>query len=410
MTSPRAIAEAAWFAAIRACNPRDVTAAAVGELGLTGRPLLIAVGKAAAAMADGALAALPGGVAGGIVVSQTGSPPAVGGLLHVAGDHPVPGEGSRRAADAIAGLIAAHGGVSDAVVLVSGGTSSLIAAPVDPLDDDDLRSSFAHLLASGASIDEMNRVRRHLLRWADGRLAHALAPARVHCLVVSDVVSGDVAAVGSGPCLQEESAPPIPPRLAARLPARVREHLARVTPQPTPPATARVVASCDDAMWAAMHELYELGAPPVVPRTLLGEARECAREVGRSLGSIVSGSFVAAGETTVTLPAGAPPGGRCQELALALAREIAGTDWTVLVAGTDGRDGPTDAAGAMVDGTTWHTLEMLGRDPHDDLAAHRAHEALDAAGALFRTGPTGTNVCDLLVAISPRASSLPRTQ
>lgn len=362
------------------------------------------------AMAEGALSALPNGAAGGLVVSHTGEPVSVGGLPHLRGDHPVPGDNSRRAAEAIGDLIATHAGVTDVLVLVSGGTTSLIAAPIEPLDDDDLRSTFAHLLASGADIDAINGVRRRLLRWADGRLAMALAPARVHCLIVSDVVSSLASTVGSGPCHPEEHPQPILRELASRLPAAVRPYLDRSAPLIAPLATDRIVAGCDDAMWAAVNALRDLGVPPVMPRSMLGEATLAAAELARTLNDIVSGSFVASGETTVTLPRDAPPGGRCQELALALAREIAGTDWTVLIAGTDGRDGPTDAAGAIVDGTTWSTIELLGRDPDADLAAHRAYAALDTAQALFRTGPTGTNVCDLLVAISPSASSLPQTR
>ncbi len=397
VTSSRSVVEAAWRAAVEACQPHTVTAAAVANLGLQAPPLLVAVGKAAPGMATGALAALPMGAAGGVIVSETGRPATIGGWPHLRGDHPVPGEGSARAADAISTLIAAHRSVRDALVLVSGGATALIAAPVAPLTTDDLQATFGALLASGADIDEMNAVRRRLLRWADGRLTAALAPTHVHCLVISDVMSQDPATVGSGPCVADPR--PLATSLIARLPARVREYL-RAAPDVVPSAaTARVIASADDARDAAMRALVARQHPPVAPRWLGGPADRAGTEIGRILTSLGAGSFVAAGETTVVLPPGAPPGGRCQELALALAREIDGTDWTVLVAGTDGRDGPTDAAGAIVDGTTWATIARSGRDPGDDLDTHHAYAALDAAGALFRTGPTGTNVNDLLIAV-----------
>ena len=138
---------------------------------------------------------------------------------------------------------------------------------------------------------------------------------------------------------------------------------------------------------------------PTTIHTLDGEASLAGAAIGRALSSSSPGAFVLGGETTVTLIANAGRGGRCQELALAAARELRGQPATLLAAGTDGRDGPTDAAGAIVDGTSWERMIQAGRDPAADLAAHRAYDALAAIGALIKAWPSGTNVNDLVIGL-----------
>jgi hydroxypyruvate reductase len=398
----RRLLETWYHEALRASDPQSATREAVAALALASPPLLLAIGKGAASMARGALEALTLAPCAGLIVSETGSPDRIGGLRHIRGDHPVPGAASQQAADAIGELVASQRGVADALVLVSGGTTSLIAAPVEGLATTELRSTFEVLLASGVGIDVMNGVRRRLLRWGGGRLAAALAPARVYCLVVSDVMSGDLAAIGSGPCVPMGRPVEVPATLAARLPAAAWGALFAPVPAPPQPAIARIILDNRTPIAAIRGALrssriHEEAAPF---RVLDGEAREAGRHLGRHLVSLGNGAFVVGGETTVTLSPGAGPGGRCQELALATAREIRGLPLTLLAAGTDGRDGPTDAAGAIVDGKTWDAIIAAGRDPEADLLAHRSHAALGAAGALIPACPSGTNVNDVVIGLA----------
>ena len=370
-------------------------------LAFTAPPLLVAVGKAAVSMAEGAIEGLDGAPTQGIIVSHTGDPSTCHGLSHLAGDHPVPGERSLAAADAIQALIAAPRRAADALVLVSGGTTSLIAAPVEPVSKDEMLATFELLLASGAPIDVVNHIRRRMLRWGGGRLAAALAPARVWCLAVSDVMTGDLASIGSGPCVADDGPASVPASLVQQLPRSVQSLLRSPLPPLQSPVSARVILDNASAVAAIESQIVATGLPvnaPPVP-TLAGEARDAGTALGRHLATMPVGAFVLGGEPTVTLGDRAGPGGRCQELALAAAHEIRGLPVTLLAAGTDGRDGPTDAAGAIVTGDSWDRMFAAGRDPRADLLAHESHAALAAIRALIPAWATGTNVNDLVIGI-----------
>ncbi len=374
--------------------------------------------------------------AGGLVVApaQADSPHPL--LPVLAGDHPEPGAGSRTAAAALE-LAATRVRPDDEVwLLLSGGTTSLIGAPVDGVSPSELSALYSLLLASGLDITAMNRIRKRFSRWGGGRLAQALAPAQVRVFAVSDVIGDDLASIGSGPCVPDPAAASEvrafleSARLWDRIPRSARDLIAAVqrgempeTPKPGDEAFARVthelIASNRLALEAAARRAAELGLTPVLSEVpLAGEASA----VGASVAAILlqhcvslrspqpeAGAeglcMIRGGETTVTL-GDAPPGlgGRSQELALAAARELRGAPSGValLAAGTDGRDGPTDAAGAIVDGGTWNAVSEAGRDPSRDLAAHDAYRALDAAGVLLRPGLTGTNVMDVVFGICLR--------
>ena len=419
-----------FAAGVAACDPRAATRDAVLGLDFDEAPAVVAVGKAARGMAVGALDALAthGLVPrAGLVVSHASTPDGVGPLPHVTGSHPVPDEHSFRAARRLGEVAAEAREGREVLVLLSGGTTSLIARPVEGIPGEDLRAVFEALLGSGAPITAMNTVRRRVLQWGGGRLAAALHPARVRCLIVSDVMGGELAAIGSGPCVADPSTARDVRGVLARwkvpLTAAVDAYLARVeqgaadeTPKPGDRRLAgvetRVLLENAAAVRAVEAAADRLGLTRLDDRGLLaGEAAS----VGRGLGATLHGAAVAAGparrvvlvrggETTVTLPAGrVPPGGRCQELALACAQVIGrapdAAPVSLLAAGTDGRDGPTDAAGAVVDRSTWRRIAAAGRDPGRDLERHDVHAALDAVGALLRTGATGTNVNDLVIAI-----------
>ncbi len=377
--------------------------------------------------------------AGGIVVAPAAAEPPHPALPVVAGDHPEPGAGSWAAADALAAAAATVSLGDEVWVLLSGGTTSLVGAPDRGIEPADLTSLYTLLLGSGLDIAAMNLVRKRFSRWGGGKLARALAPARVRAYVVSDVIGDDLAAIGSGPLLPDPATAAevralledaglwrrIPPALRERLAAVERSEMPE-TPKPGDEAFARVslelVASNRLALEAAASRAAELGLAPVIAEApIAGEAsavgasvaatllQDCAvptnpqPEVG-ALRQPEAGArhcHIWGGETTVTLGEGAGLGGRCQELALAAARRLAGAPAGValLAAGTDGRDGPTDAAGAVVDGGTWAAIARAGRDPARDLGAHDAYRALDAAGALLRPGLTGTNVMDVVIGV-----------
>jgi glycerate 2-kinase len=396
-------------------------------------PWIVALGKAALPMAEAAVAHLrrigreP---AGGLIVPPAEAPSPHPAISVAPGDHPEPGPRSLAAAEALGAVNRRIGPDDEVWVLLSGGTTSLLGAPVEGVSPADLTTLYALLLGSGLDIAAMNRVRKRFSRWGGGRLARALAPAQVRVYIVSDVIGDDLASIGSGPCVPDPSTAAEVRHLLQsaglwdRVPASARGVIAATeegktpeTPKPGDPAFARVtlelIASNRLAVEAAANRAAELGLAPVVMETpLAGEAstagasvaarllQHCAesgipqREAGRGH------CLILGGETTVTLGEGATGlGGRCQELALAAARVLAGapSGIALLAAGTDGRDGPTDAAGAIVDGTTWNAITAAGRDPARDLAAHDAYRALDAAGVLLRPGLTGTNVMDVVI-------------
>lgn len=417
-----------YYSAVRAADP----AAAVGRE-LEARPLpspepvhVIAIGKAAHGMATAAVSSLGEArlpLAGGVIVSASPDRP-TSTLPSVIGDHPVPAAASRQAASAIAGAVAGIPSTHQALVLLSGGASSLAAAPVDAVSQEDLVTLWTALLGSGCDIRTVNTVRKRCLRWGAGRLAAALAPRPVRVLCISDVIGDDPGTIGSGPCAPDplharEVLGLLESAVGLRdLPASVRRLLERQasgelpdTLKPDDPAfrnvTTHVVASNRLAVRGVARRAEELGLAVLAGASdLSGEARDAGARLGAFLRSGGGGAscFVWGGETTVSLGGPVPAlGGRCQELALAAAEELDGVPGVALLAaGSDGRDGPTDAAGALVDGTTWSRMIDRGRDPARDLAGHDTYAGLDAAEALLRTGPTGTNVMDVVIGVRRR--------
>lgn len=387
-------------------------------------PRLLAIGKAAAPMARTAAAWLGArGIrpAAGLVIAPEASPAA--GLPVLTGNHPWPGPESAAAAEAIGTFCRSTPPDSDVWLLLSGGASSLMAGPEPGLSLEDLRTSYDQLLGSGLDITAMNLVRKRLSRWGGGKLAAALAQARVTQFVISDVPGDALDAIGSGPA--------VPDTGSAGLALEVLDHagLRATLPRPVmrrldsmaageipdlPPANAPAFARVTTILVATNRTALEAGAEigrslgwlvEVEAVPLGGEAARAGNRLAERLLSMRAGAaprlLLAGGETPVTLPPGSTGrGGRCQELALAAARVLrtAGRPAVLLAAGTDGRDGPTDAAGALVDQGTWARIAARGTDPAAALEAHDAYPALEAAGDLIRTGPTGTNVADVVAA------------
>ncbi len=369
-------------------------------------------------------------VAGGVCVGAEPSASVHGAIASVAGDHPVPGRRSFDAADAVAAAASRVRAEDLALILLSGGATSLVAAPVSGVSERDLIELFELLHGAGLDIHAMNVVRKRFTRWGAGRLAVALAPARTEVLLICDVPGDDPADVASGPCAPDPATADevqrilaetglletLPPTIRAHLDAAQHGHLPE-TPKAGHPAFAtvstRTIGSNRLAVAAAVAHARTLSVPAEAGAIFLeGEAARCGAVVADELLSRAErgwrGCVVWGGETTVRRDradidgATAPLGGRCQELALAAARRLATAGAlaqrvSLLAAGTDGRDGPTDAAGAFADATVWEAIARAGAHGDDALAQHASHAALDAAQALFRRGPTGTNVMDVVI-------------
>jgi glycerate 2-kinase len=441
--SHRELLEQLFRAGVEGADPRAATARAVTALDLNGRVAVLSLGKASRAMAAGALVALRErqlAVAAGLVVSHQPQEEPDPDVTHVVGDHPEPGDGSARAADEIGRFTEIAHDADHVLVLLSGGATSLCAAPVDGVTVAAMRETFQALLQSGVPIDVMNAFRRRILRWAAGRLAVALQPARVHCLIVSDVMGNTLEAIGSGPCVadsmhagdvlalrQQHDLQSLPYELTAHL-RRVADGEEPETPKPGNPAfrtvETQILLDNESAVRAVQSEAIRAGfVVGARPAPLEGEAAEAGRAIASEFLRLASDRSTAVGdrpvvavwggETIVTFASTSDGrGGRCQELALACANALSDAGESadgilVLAAGTDGRDGPTDAAGAVVDAATWGRIRAAGRDPSRDLTNHDAHAALKTAGALLVTGATGTNVNDLVIAAGWRTEQPP---
>ena len=421
-----------YDAAVLAASPGVVTSRAIDALAINraSRVWVFAFGKAAAPMAAATVASLLRSlhaIVGGVVVTPDDSPSPYPTLIAMRGDHPVPGRHSFAAAAKIAEVSAGRRGNDVAVVLMSGGASSMIAAPLKGMNESDLITLYEVLLGSGLDIAAVNAVRKRFSRWGAGRLALALAPAGTYCLAMSDVDDDDLAVIGSGPCVpdpntaQDVIAILENASLLARIPQPLREYLTAVTrgaipdtPTSSHPAfahvTARVIGSNRMAVDGAAALAREKGyAVDILDPRLSGDAARAGEGIARYILDTRTHErrcCIWGGETTVTLGssgAHAGGGGRCQELALSAARVLheagaAASGISILAAGTDGRDGATEAAGAMVDPSTWSAIASSGRDPAQALASHESNSALRAAGALIPRRETGTNVNDVVIA------------
>jgi hydroxypyruvate reductase len=384
------------------------------------RVLVLGCGKAGAAMARAVEAVLGDRIAEGFVVVKDGYtlPTRIVGLA--AAGHPVPDHRGQVAAQRILALARAAGPDDLVIFLISGGGSALMPAPVPPLTLQEKQDVTRLLLGAGATIGELNAVRKHLSLLKGGQLARAAAPARVLTLLLSDVIGDPLDVIASGPTAPDPTTfadaldvlarrgvgDRVAPGIIERLRAGARGEIAE-TPKPGDSlfsnVTHVVVGNNRLVVDAAARTAERLGyTPRVATAALEGEAREVARILVAEARSLpASACVIAGGETTVTVR-GRGRGGRCQEFALAAALALESDDeLTVLAAGTDGTDGPTDAAGALVDAQTLERGRAAGLDADRSLADNDAHTFLGATGDLIVTGPTNTNLLDLYVALRP---------
>ncbi len=389
--------ERIFRAGVAACHPEAVLPPHLPEPP-QGRTILLAVGKAAAAMARVAEARWREPL-GGVAVVAHGVESGPGEIELMQAGHPVPDEASRTAAERLLALAGEAEPDDLVLVLLSGGASALACLPGEGLTLEAKQRITRRLLRSGATVREINCVRRHLSRIKGGRLALAAAPARVVTLAISDVVGDRPEDIGSGPTAADPTtvadAKAILRRYRIEAPARGWSE----TPKRLP-GTFRIVANADLALTAAAAEARRLGFRPV----LLGQCEGEAREIGRAHAELVLNAapgtaLISGGELTVTVT-GDGSGGRNQEYALAAAMRLAGRgDIHGLAGDTDGIDGASAAAGAFFDGTT---LSRSGGDAAQALADSDSGTFFAGFKDLFVTGPTGTNVNDLrIILIAP---------
>lgn len=394
-------------ASIRAVQPDDAVARALKGVVFPGRVLLVAAGKAAWQMAKAARDCLGDRIDSGVVVTKYG---------HVMGPlgnfdcreagHPVPDENSFSATQAALDLVSNLTETDTVLFLLSGGGSALFEKPL--VSGEVLQDITGQLLACGADIVEINTIRKRLSAVKGGRFAECCAPAKVFSIVLSDILGDPLDMIASGPavpdtttCAQAEA---IAKKYALRLTEEAKACLHTETPKQLTNVTTQITGSVRELCAAAAAECKKLGYEPV----LLTDQLCCqAKEAGSFLGTVLRThhgqgkklAFLAGGETVVQLT-GHGKGGRNQELALAAAPALEGLSGVcVFSVGSDGTDGPTDAAGGYVDGQSNAELTAKGLSVFEVLKENDAYHALQSIGGLIVTGPTGTNVNDVAVAL-----------
>ena len=431
-----------YHAVIRALRTEGSALHAGGnvyDLAAFDRCIVVGAGKATARMAEAVEAVLDNDVTEGYIVVKYGHRGTLRTIGQAEAGHPIPDEAGVQGTELILELVRNADEKTLVIFLLSGGGSSLLVAPQPGITLEDKQKTTDLLLKAGASIDELNTVRKHLSAVKGGRLARMAHPAHVVTLVLSDVIGDRLDVIASGPTSPDSTTfgdaarvvekyglrPSLPPRVAAF----IERGASGQEPETAKSGEACflkcryvIVGGIAQALAAAREKASALGfIPDVITAELQGEARDAARMLARTALRIRDGlrpgerrCLLFGGETTVTV-LGKGKGGRNQELALSFAQEIAGMPGiTLLSAGTDGTDGPTDAAGAVVDAYTVQTARRCGIHPETYLEHNDAYTFFHKIDSLgnpkhhVHTGPTGTNVMDIqiiLVEAEPGAAA-----
>jgi hydroxypyruvate reductase len=405
------------------------------DLAAFDRIIVVGAGKATARMALAIESLLVSKIDEGLIVVKDGHIAPLSIIEQVESSHPVPGEAGVAGTKRILEMAHAAREKTLLICLISGGASALLVAPVagvtlPRITLQDKQEVTCWLLNAGAAIAELNAVRKHLSMVKGGRLAQAAWPAQVVTLIVSDVIGDPLAVIASGPTAPDDSTfadawavivkyglqEKLPPRVVDYLQRGIAGRVAETVKENNPRLDKTrniIIASIHQAMAAAQEKSAQLGfVTRMISDTLQGEAREAARflaQAARAELAVMKPNerrcLLCGGETTVTVR-GTGKGGRNQEFALAFALEIEGCQGvTLLSASTDGTDGPTDAAGAMVDGRTTTWARSLGIDPishldnNDSYAFFQQFDAVTGAHSHFKTGATGTNVMDIQIVL-----------
>jgi len=403
----RSDAETIVRAAIEAVKPDAAVQRALKDLTFPGRVFLVATGKAAWQMAAAALDCLTVPLSGGVVVTKYDHVmgPLSGITCYEAG-HPVPDENSFLGTQATLDLTADLQPTDTVLFLLSGGGSALFEKPQIP--GEELQAITKQLLARGADIVEINTIRKRLSQVKGGRFAAWCSPAHVQAIVLSDILGDPLDMIASGPAVADLSTCAQAQAIAAKyqltLSAQARQCLTVETPKALDNVTSQIIGSVRELCRAAANQAQALGYEPVY----LTDQLACeARDAGSFLASVLRShaadgkklAYLAGGETVVHLT-GTGLGGRNQELALSAAAGLARLENACVISvGSDGTDGPTDAAGGYADGDTLSALANCGLELSSVLADNDAYHALQKIGGLIFTGPTGTNVNDVAVGL-----------
>jgi len=395
-----------------------------------GRMHVIGGGKAGAAMAEAVWGLLGDRVDGGFINIPEGSdaPTEIGRIHLNRASHPVPDRGSVAGVESMLSMTEGVGEEDFVIVLISGGGSALMTCPAEGVSLEDVKALTQLLLLSGASIDELNAVRKHVSAFKGGQLARRLHPSRVLGLVLSDVIGDPLETIASGPTSPDtttygDSVEVLRRyRLLGSAPAPVLDRLQRgargeleETPKPGDPIFDRVenviIGGNTTALEAAAGRAEALGySSTIVTSTLSGEAVEAGRYLADYVRTAHSPgdpqrspeAAIFGGETVVVVT-GSGVGGRNQEVALSAAQGLAGLEALIATMATDGVDGPSEAAGAIVDGATLKRASSLGLDASRHLTENDSYGFFSRLGDALITGPTGTNVNDVSVALMPRS-------
>lgn len=388
------------------------------------RILIVGAGKGASAMAAALEDVLGDRITGGMVIVKYGDRGETGRIKVVRAGHPIPDENSLGAATEILQALSATSDKDLVICLLSGGASSLMTLPQEGITLEEFQGLTAGLLRSGASIREINCVRKHLCQIKGGKLARRAHPSRVLSLVLSDVVGDPLDIIASGPTVADSSTFQQALEIVGRIkpynvPASIREYLLRgvrgeipENPKEGDPlfdsVNTIIIGNNKRFVGAALDHARSLGLNTLLLSSFLeGEAREIAgifasiaREINCAAHPLPAPAcIVGGGETTVAVK-GEGRGGRSQELALSAAKRLEGMDNVIILAGSsDGTDGPTDAAGGLVDSETLARGHAAGLDIDDFLSRNDSYEYLARTGDLIITGPTGTNVNDLILTL-----------
>lgn len=409
----RRAARQIFMTAVKAADPALALGQALRQSkfpqpGPDGQSFVISIGKAAPAMVREALKHIKGPYRA-LCITHPENEERIDGVSLIHGAHPVPDQSSLAAGKAAADFLSVAGPEDQVIALISGGGSALMALPAPGISIEDKGKVSALLLGAGVDITQMNLVRQQLSQLKGGGLLRIANPAPVTAYILSDVIGDDLRAIASGPTVA-----PIGTRGDARkicenagiwreLPSSVRTHLSQSGATAPLPINAQnnLIGSNGQSLLAAQKEARNIGAVKVVSETLTGDVKHAATlllDAAKAAPSGAISALLAGGETTVQLT-GSGRGGRNQELALHIAIGAAKHglqgDWVFLSGGTDGRDGPTDAAGGIVDGQSLHRMIAAGADPAALLKNNDSYAALAASGDLLMTGATGTNVADI---------------
>ncbi|MBL1277759.1 MAG: DUF4147 domain-containing protein [Ectothiorhodospiraceae bacterium] len=412
---------------------------ALNEIGLTGPQAVIAIGKAAQSMMQGAICELGEQIVAGLIISKPGhinregqdntSCENTAGIfddsrfITITSGHPVPDEHSLRAGMTLLSFMEKQAAKTDLIFLISGGASSLVEVLPEGMNLSQLQSVNRWLLSSGLDIHDMNHLRRAFSCIKGGRLAAYLQGRPTRCLMISDVPGDHQHIIGSGLLFSPDIDSPLEDSLESasleesfststfpgmNVPAWIKQ-LPQAPPAPVREAfcyqsvKAKIIATMAQAKQAAMNEALALGYSVIRhDEVITGDALTVGRQLAKQLLVGPPGVHVWGGETTVKLPDHPGRGGRNQHLALAVADVIAGhTGYCFMAAGTDGSDGPTLDAGALIDAETTARAKKYRFDVTSTLQSANAGSFLTASGDVVHTGPTGTNVMDIMLGLKP---------